>query len=306
MLSLTALLALAASGTDSVHKERVIPAPPPEVWKAWTTLEGVKTFFAPEANIDLQEGGAYELFFSPREPLGSRGAEGCTVVSVEPNKKLTFTWNFPPSIPSLRDAVKHTQVTVTLTPSGAGTKVTLDQTGFEGGADWQRGRAYFEHAWGVVLARLERRFKKGPVDFEWPYAPSRLKWLSGTWTSGDEKRGAQELWVASENGLTGSYREVMDGEAGFFELTNIAREGEELVLSMRMFDRGLKDAKKTPGAPIRFVLDALAGHKATFVGEGANKATLVYELVNPHHLKVTLDRADGAPVEHFDFSRFFP
>jgi uncharacterized protein YndB with AHSA1/START domain len=304
VLSLAALLALTA--TDAVHKEKLIPAPPAEVWKAWTTVEGAKTFFAPDANLDASPGGAYELFFNVDAPIGTRGSEGCTVVAAEPNKKLSFTWNFPTSIPSLRGQNAHTQVTVTLAPSGAGTKVTLDQTGFQDGDDWKKGHAYFERAWGVVLARLERRFKRGSVDPDWPYAPSELKWLAGTWHLGDEHRGAQTLWVYGDGSLSGMYREVLDGQAGFFELNHIAREGEEVVLAKRMFDRAMKDEKKTAAGPLRFVLDKSEFHKATFVGEGANKESLVYELVNPHHLRVTLDRADGAPVEHFDFSRFFP
>jgi hypothetical protein len=138
-------------------------------------------------------------------------------------------------------------------------------------------------------------------------SPLDLKWMSGSWHARDEKHAleTEEVWLCSEAGLTGMYREVLEGKAGFYELSTIVLEGDKLVLSMRMFDRALKDGKKTPGAPLRFVLDAADFHKATFKGEGANKATLTYELVNPHHLRVTLDRSDGAPVETFDYSRFF-
>lgn len=305
MLALAAALCLSASA--ELHKERVVPAPAADVYQAWTTVDGAKTFFAPDAKIEPKPGGAYELYFVPALPKGDRGSEGCTVVALEPNKRLAFTWNFPPVLPALRTANAQTQVTVTLAPAAGGTKVTLEQTGFQAlGADGEKGRQYFDHAWDLVLARLERHFKRGHVTLDWPYAPTQLKWMAGTWKSGDDKRGFTELWVANENGLTGTWREVMGGQAGFFELSNIARDGDELVLSMRMFDRSLKDAKKTAAGPIRFVLDALDGHKATFLGDGANKASLTYELLNPHHLRVTLDRADGAPVEHFDFSRFFP
>jgi hypothetical protein len=185
--------------------------------------------------------------------------------------------------------------------------VTIDHGPFETGADWEKGRNYFEHAWDLVLSRLEHRFKRGPIDFAWPFKISQLKFIAGTWKLGDDKHGGQELWVGNDGNLTGVYREVMDGKAGFYELMDITREADDdVVLSMRMYDRGLKDAKKTATGPIRFVLDKLDGQKATFVGNGANKATLVYELKNPHHLSVSLDRADGAPVEHFEFGRFFP
>lgn len=136
---------------------------------------------------------------------------------------------------------------------------------------------------------------------------AQLKWLSGSWRATDAKHNSssEEVWVFSEAGLVGLYREVMEGKAGFYELSSIVAEGDKVVLSSRMFDRALKDSKKTAGAPIRFVLDSSGFQKAVFKGEGANKASLTYELVNPHRLHVTLDRADGAPPEQFDFARFF-
>ncbi len=139
------------------------------------------------------------------------------------------------------------------------------------------------------------------------HTPAQLKWLSGSWRAVDAKHNAssEEVWVYSEAGLAGMYREVMDGKAGFYELSSIVAEGEKVVLSSRMFDRAFKDSKKTAGAPIRYVLETAEFQRAVFKGEGANKASLTYELVNPHRLRVTLDRADGGPPEVFDFHRFF-
>ncbi len=139
------------------------------------------------------------------------------------------------------------------------------------------------------------------------HTPADVKWLAGSWRSVDKKHASssEEVWVCTADGCAGMYREVMEGKPGFYELSTLVAEGDKLVLSSRMFDRSLKDSKKTAGAPIRFVLETLAFQKATFRGEGANKAVLTYELSSPHRLKVTLDRADGGPVETFDFSRFF-
>ena len=138
-------------------------------------------------------------------------------------------------------------------------------------------------------------------------SPTDVKWLAGSWRAVDAKHesSSEEIWACTAEGCTGMYREVLKGKPVFYELSTLLMEGDQLVLSSRMFDRALKDSKKTPGAPIRFVLETVSFQKATFKGEGANKATLTYELVNPHRLHVTLDRADGAPTEQFDFARFF-
>ena len=138
-------------------------------------------------------------------------------------------------------------------------------------------------------------------------SPADVKWLSGAWRAVDAKhaRSSEEVWVCTAEGCTGMYREVLEGRPGFYELSTIGVEGEKLVLASRMFDRSLKDAKKTAGTPLRFVLASAGFQTATFKGEGSNKASLVYELVNPHRLRVTLDRADGGPTEVFVFDRFF-
>src|SRR3954447_22149038 len=111
-------------------------------------------------------------------------------------------------------------------------------------------------------------------------APADLKWMGGGWRATDAKHNStsEEVWAFSEAGLVGMYREVMDGKPGFYELSTIVLEGEKLVFCSRMFDRALKDAKKTAGAPLRFVLEKLQFQKATFKGEGTTAASLVYEL----------------------------
>ena len=74
------------------------------------------------------------------------------------DRRLVVTWNFPPSLPALRDA--HTLVTITLEPLDGGrrTRLTLLQTGWQTAGDWPRGRAFFDRAWDGVLARLRRAF----------------------------------------------------------------------------------------------------------------------------------------------------
>lgn len=52
-----------------------------------------------------------------------------------------------------------------LAPAGADTRVSLRQSGFGDGPQWQRVRDYFVDAWATVLARLRHRFEVAPVDW---------------------------------------------------------------------------------------------------------------------------------------------
>jgi uncharacterized protein YndB with AHSA1/START domain len=149
---------------DDLYKTERVSAGIDAVWAAWTTDGGVRGFFAPESHVDAVEGGAYELYFALDLPAGERGSEGCTLVALDRPRRLEFTWNFPPSLPTLRDL--HTNVVVELREDDGETAVTLRQTGFLDGEDWSEGRAYFERAWGLVLRRLRQRFEQGPIDWE--------------------------------------------------------------------------------------------------------------------------------------------
>jgi uncharacterized protein YndB with AHSA1/START domain len=39
----------------SIRQETVVPAPAAEVWQAWTTAGGARTFFAPIARVELDD-----------------------------------------------------------------------------------------------------------------------------------------------------------------------------------------------------------------------------------------------------------
>jgi len=151
-----------------IRLEEIIEAPAAEVWKAWTTVEGLRTFLAPDAVIDVRPGGPWEIHFEPGAPAGSRGSEGCKVLEVKKGRLLVFEWNFVPGSP-IRDL--KTTVTVEINPFGGQCQVGLEQVGWKEGPDWDAGFAYFSQAWSLVLARLEHRFREGPIDWANPWRP---------------------------------------------------------------------------------------------------------------------------------------
>ena len=136
---------------------KVINAPVADVWKAWTTTEGIESSFAPKAvKVEPWPGGAFELWFGVNMPEGSRGCEGCKVHSVRPMEQLVFEWNAPPTIPTIR--VLRTLVYLDFKPLPDNrTELTLRNFGYGDGEEWAKNKAYFAQAWPAVMASLEKR-----------------------------------------------------------------------------------------------------------------------------------------------------
>lgn len=142
----------------------LVNAPPGQVWDALTTPEGVSTFFSEHALVERHVGGAYEMYFLPRNPPGLRGGEGVRILAMEPPSRFLITWNAPPHFPMERR--QHTTVQFELLAAeDDATLVCITQSGWGRGQGWQKVRDYFDSAWKVILGRLQYRFDEGPVDW---------------------------------------------------------------------------------------------------------------------------------------------
>ena len=153
-----------AAGERMIDKQAVVAAPIAEVWKAWTTREGVKSFFAPDANIEARSGGPFEIYMNPYAAPGMKGADDMRVLAVQEPTMLSFTWNAPPSQPEIR--AQRTVVIVRLRAvDDKTTEVTIHHLGWGEGEKWDATYAYFDRAWAAVLSNLQKRFTDGPIDF---------------------------------------------------------------------------------------------------------------------------------------------
>ena len=145
----------------AIEKSVIVNASAKDVWRAWTTPEGIKEFLGVNANIQLRFGGRYELVFNGSGPVGQQGSEGCQVLSFVPEKMLSFSWNAPPSIPTMRN--QRTFVVISLSEESGKTTVTLRHAGWGRGPSWDKAYAYFDSAWSNVLGALKARFETGPT-----------------------------------------------------------------------------------------------------------------------------------------------
>lgn len=147
-----------------LRKEVIVPASLKEVWDAWTTTEGAKTFFSSEAKVELEVGGPYEIYFLLENPYGLKGSEDCKVLSFLPMGMFSFDWSAPPEFGDLRN--RRTQVILQFEEIGPGkVKVRFSQYGWGKGEDWDRLYDYFDKAWSYVLNNLKKRFTEGPIDW---------------------------------------------------------------------------------------------------------------------------------------------
>lgn len=153
---------LSASPPARIELEVDVAAPIGKVWQAWTTRDGLRSFFGEDNRVELRIGGPFEIYMSLQAPEGKRGSEGCTVLSYLPEEMLSFSWNSPPKFDHARG--RHTWVVLQLTAVGREqTRVRLVHLGFdeqraanpEHVAEWNEVEQYFRRAWPMVLNELK-------------------------------------------------------------------------------------------------------------------------------------------------------
>ena len=140
--SLVWLLALLASpllhATErAIDKSVEIAATLDQAWDAWTTREGITSFFAPDAKIEPRVGGAFQVYIDPLAEPGMKGADDMRVMAVQPKKMMSFDWNAPPHLAEAR--AQRSFVVVRFEPlSEKLTRITLHHSGWGDGSEWDQ------------------------------------------------------------------------------------------------------------------------------------------------------------------------
>lgn len=134
--------------TRSVVQERTLPQPPQTVWRALTEPALIERWlmtsdFAPKV------GHAFEFRADPAP--GWSGITPCEVLEVDPPRRLVYSWGDG----SAQSNGVATVVTWTLTPDGEGTRLRMEQSGFDAGAGAERFYRGAEWGWNSFLGKLE-------------------------------------------------------------------------------------------------------------------------------------------------------
>ncbi len=142
--------------TKKIVKSTLVSQPVNTVWKRWTTHEGLMSFLGRDNKIELKPNGAFEIYFMLDNPYGERGSEGCKVLSLLPERFLSFSWNAPPHFEEVRNSDYKTWVVVEFQSlSNEQTKVVLTHLGWPDDERWFPVFDYFEEAWDIVMKKLK-------------------------------------------------------------------------------------------------------------------------------------------------------
>ena len=138
----------APAETRSIVVEREIAHPPEKIWRALTQPHLIEEWLM-KNDFKPVVGHSFNL----RGEWG--GVLDCEVLAVEPNKSLSYTWNHTHEDPAYN---LQSVVTFTLTPTGRGTHLRMEQSGF---APTQR-QAYggARAGWENMFAKLEEVLAK--------------------------------------------------------------------------------------------------------------------------------------------------
>jgi uncharacterized protein YndB with AHSA1/START domain len=125
-----------AAETRSVIIEREMPHPPEKIWRALTQPHLIAEW--------LMKGDFKPVMDHRFKFTADWGAVDCQVMAIEPNKTLSYTW----AAYGLESVV-----TWTLTPTGKGTHLRMEQSGFR--PDQEKAYQGAKFGWQQFLAKLE-------------------------------------------------------------------------------------------------------------------------------------------------------
>jgi uncharacterized protein YndB with AHSA1/START domain len=137
-----------APATRSVVVERELAHPPETVWRALTQGALIEEWLMQN---DFQPVVGHTFNFRAAPAPGWNGVVDCEVLIVEPNRRLSYTWN---SSGDEAATGLRTVVTWTLTPVEGGVLLRMEQSGFRPeDENFYRGAGY---GWSRFFEGLER------------------------------------------------------------------------------------------------------------------------------------------------------
>ncbi len=131
-------------------------------------------------------------------------------------------------------------------------------------------------------------------------------WLTGEWRAETERGSIVETWGRPEgDALLGMMRITESGHARLYEIFVIERDGDDLALRVRHFNRGLEPWEAERDGPMTFPLLRAEDNRAVFEDPTRAFPRRIVYTRSGDRLEVRLEPAPDAAVAPrvFDFKR---
>ena len=158
ILLLSPGLSLAQDSSRLIH-EGVVNAPADQVWAAFTTKEGIESWMAAHAKIELKIGGTMKTQYDPKGTIEDGKAIENTILSYEPMRMLSFKVTKAPDAFPFPNAIKNMWTVVYFAPEGdKATRVREVSMGFGNDDESKKMREFSNRANAFTLQKLQKRF----------------------------------------------------------------------------------------------------------------------------------------------------
>ncbi len=152
-----------AGGERVLRQEVVVDSTVEQVWRSFTTTEGLKTWAAPVVEFELKTGGKFYSNYTAGSHVGDPGTIYNTVLSYLPLRMMSFKIGLTNRFP---EGPRHAGTLLAVAefePIGKHrTKVTLSMVGFGTGPEWDQVYTFFDANNPQALSSLRKSLVSGP------------------------------------------------------------------------------------------------------------------------------------------------
>lgn len=151
---------LRAQSANLVVTEGTVRASVDDVWRAWTTKEGIESWMVAKTEFELRVGALWRTSYNKDSDLNDDASIHQEILAYDPGRMFSFRTVKPPKGFPFPAAILNTWTVVYFEPIDTGqTKITIRMLGYAEDAESQKMRSFFERGNKATLDSFVRKLE---------------------------------------------------------------------------------------------------------------------------------------------------